>query len=103
MDKPGLASLSLTHVHYDPTDPISWLCAHLALVPQALVITYAALVWSTREIEIVIMFAGQMGCEALNWILKRYIREERPTRMYRTSSHRHIELEGWRLIQLQKC
>lgn len=24
------------------------------------------------------MFAGQMGCEALNWVLKRYIKEERP-------------------------
>jgi len=24
------------------------------------------------------MFVGQMGCEALNWILKRVIREERP-------------------------
>jgi len=24
------------------------------------------------------MFAGQMACEALNWILKRYIKEERP-------------------------
>lgn len=26
------------------------------------------------------MFAGQMGCEALNWILKRLIKEERPRR-----------------------
>lgn len=24
------------------------------------------------------MFAGQMACEALNWVLKRYIKEERP-------------------------
>lgn len=93
MDKPPLASLSLTHVHYDPSDPISWLSAHLALVPQALVITYAALVWSTREIEIVIMFTGQMGCEALNWVLKRYIREERPTRMYRAEMHQCGELK----------
>ena len=28
------------------------------------------------------MFAGQMGCEALNWILKRIIKEERPRRMF---------------------
>lgn len=26
------------------------------------------------------MFAGQMACEALNWCLKRYIKEERPQR-----------------------
>jgi dolichyldiphosphatase len=25
-----------------------------------------------------LMFAGQMSCEALNWVLKRYIKEERP-------------------------
>jgi dolichyldiphosphatase len=31
--------------------------------------------------EILLMFAGQMGCEALNWVLKRYIREDRPTQM----------------------
>lgn len=29
-----------------------------------------------------LMFAGQMGCEALNWVLKRLIKEERPRRMY---------------------
>lgn len=26
------------------------------------------------------MFAGQMGCEALNFLLKRLIKEERPKR-----------------------
>ncbi|EMC96248.1 hypothetical protein BAUCODRAFT_70458 [Baudoinia panamericana UAMH 10762] len=82
MEGPSLASLSLTHVHYDPNDPVSHACAYLALVPQALVITYAALIWSTREVEILLMFAGQMGCEALNWLLKRYIKEERPTQMH---------------------
>lgn len=80
MDGPPLASLSLTHVRYDPADPLSYISAHLALVPQALVIAYVALIWGTREIEILLMFAGQMGCEALNWGLKRYIKEERPTR-----------------------
>lgn len=80
MDDPPLASLSLTHVHYNPNDPVSHISAYLALVPQALVITYVALIWSTREIEILLMFAGQMGCEGLNWILKRYIKEERPSR-----------------------
>lgn len=28
------------------------------------------------------MFAGQMACEALNWVLKRYIKEERPREMH---------------------
>ncbi|KAI5358013.1 Putative phosphatidic acid phosphatase type 2/haloperoxidase, dolichyldiphosphatase 1 [Septoria linicola] len=79
MDHPSLTSLSLTHVNYDPNDTWSWVSAHLALVPQALIISYVTLVWATREIEVLIMFAGQLGCEALNWILKRYFREARPT------------------------
>lgn len=82
MDGPPLASLSLTHVYYDPADGLSELCAYLALVPQALTIIYVAVVWSSREIEILLMFAGQMGCEALNWCLKRLIREERPSRRF---------------------
>jgi len=81
MENPPLASLTMTHVHYDPTSRVSYACAWLALVPQALCITYATLIWSTRELEILIMFAGQLGCEGLNWLLKRYIREERPTQM----------------------
>ncbi|OIW29898.1 PAP2-domain-containing protein [Coniochaeta ligniaria NRRL 30616] len=73
-----LASLSLTHVYYDPSDPISYLCAFLALVPQALCVVYATLMWSTREAEVILMFAGQMACEAFNFALKRLIKEERP-------------------------
>ena len=55
--------------------------AWLALVPQALCVAYVVLIWASREIEILLMFAGQMGCEVLNLILKRLIKEERPRRM----------------------
>lgn len=81
MEAPPLASLSLTHVHYDPSSRLSHACAFLALVPQALCIAYATLLYSSREVEILLMFAGQMACEALNWVLKRYIREARPAQM----------------------
>jgi dolichyldiphosphatase len=100
-DPTPLASLSLTHVHYvsielppllqstlltlspkDPNDPISYLCAWLALVPQGLCVVYATLIWSTREIEILLMFAGQLACEALNFALKRILKEERPRQMH---------------------
>jgi dolichyldiphosphatase len=60
---------------------VAYLCAFLALVPQGLCIVYATLIWSTREIEILLMFAGQMACEALNFTLKRIIQEERPKQM----------------------
>ncbi|KAF2744524.1 DOLPP1 protein [Sporormia fimetaria CBS 119925] len=82
MEEPRLASLSLTHVHYNPADRVSYICAWLALVPQGLCIVYATLIWSTREVEIMLMFAGQMSCEAVNFVLKRYIKEERPLAMH---------------------
>ncbi|KLJ10758.1 dolichyldiphosphatase [Blastomyces silverae] len=77
-----LASLSLTHVHYNPDDPISLVSAFLALVPQAICIIYVTLIWATREVEVLLMFAGQMLCEGLNFFLKRLIREERPAQMF---------------------
>ncbi|CEL01704.1 Putative PAP2 domain protein [Aspergillus calidoustus] len=80
-EKP-LASLSLTHVHYNPEDHLSYLSAWLALVPQALCVVYVTLVWATREVEVGLMFAGQLGCEALNFALKRIIKEERPKQMF---------------------
>lgn len=66
--------------YQNPHDPISYLCAWLALAPQTLCVIYVTLIWSSREVEILLMFAGQMGCEALNFLLKRLIKEERPKR-----------------------
>ncbi|KAI1824733.1 phosphatidic acid phosphatase type 2/haloperoxidase [Xylaria intraflava] len=80
-DMVSLTSFSLTHIHYDPSDHISYLCAWLALVPQALCVMYVTLIWSTREVEIVLLGAGQFVCEVLNFALKRLIKEERPPRM----------------------
>lgn len=96
---PPLASLSLTHVYYvgarvwgslrihwltapvqNPDDPLSLLSAWLALLPQALMVVYASTVFVTREMEGLLMFAGQLACEAINWILKRAIKEHRPLR-----------------------
>jgi dolichyldiphosphatase len=42
------------------------------------VIVYATLAWSTREAEVLLLFVGQLACEAANFALKRLIREERP-------------------------
>lgn len=101
-----LASLSLTHVYYasspslpptrlsrrtkltghftlqDPDDRMSLLCAYLALIPQALCVVYVSLIVSTREVEIALTFFGQLACEALNFALKRLIKEERPRRIH---------------------
>ncbi|KAK6354108.1 hypothetical protein TWF730_008526 [Orbilia blumenaviensis] len=80
-DASPLASLSITHVSYDPSDPVSLVAAYLSLVPQALMIVYAVLIFSHREAEIILACAGQLGCEAVNYVLKRVIKEARPTNL----------------------
>jgi hypothetical protein len=66
----------------NPDDPVSYLSALLALIPQALCVIYVTLIWASREVEVLLMFAGQMLSEALNFTLKRIILEERPPRTY---------------------
>ncbi|KAF3275960.1 hypothetical protein TWF173_001161 [Orbilia oligospora] len=78
-DASPLASLSITHVSYDPSDPLSLVAAYLSLIPQALMIVYAVLIFSHRELEIILACAGQLGCEAINYVLKRVIKEARPS------------------------
>jgi len=70
------------NANQDPSDPVSYACAWLALVPQALCVVYATLIWSSREAEVALMFAGQLACEAVNFALKRLIKEERPRRIH---------------------
>ena len=64
----------------NPRDPISLLAAWLALVPQALMIVYVTTLFCTRELECALMLLGQLGCEAVNFVLKRIVREDRPER-----------------------
>ncbi|EGX50146.1 hypothetical protein AOL_s00076g351 [Orbilia oligospora ATCC 24927] len=80
-DASPLASLSITHVSYDPSDPLSLVAAYLSLIPQALMIVYAVLIFSHRELEIILACAGQLGCEAINYVLKRVIKEARPSNL----------------------
>lgn len=54
-------------------------------MPQAIIIVYVTLVWSTREAEVCLAFAGQLACEGVNFILKRIIKEERPQHHYHGS------------------
>lgn len=75
---PPLASLKVTHVFYNPNDPLSLLSAYLALIPQGLMVIYVTLIYSRREIEVLLMFVGQLLCEGANWRLKRLIKEDRP-------------------------
>ncbi|EJU03894.1 PAP2-domain-containing protein [Dacryopinax primogenitus] len=74
----ALESLSLTHILYDPDDPVGRIFALLALSPMILVSMYTIVVLLRRELLISTMFAGQLGCEAFSWMLKRMFKRERP-------------------------
>jgi len=73
------ASLDLTHVLYDDSSFVSLGLALVTLSPILLMAAYAALAFQTRELTVIIMWAGQLLCEAFNWILKRAIKQERPS------------------------
>ncbi|KAL9060750.1 MAG: hypothetical protein Q9162_000454 [Coniocarpon cinnabarinum] len=77
----NLVALSLTNVYYNPDDLLSHTLAYLTLTPQLLFAVYLTTLYTTREIEIALMFAGQLGCEALNVLLKRWFKELRPALM----------------------
>ena len=40
--------------------------------------SYAVLAVYTREVTIINMWAGQLLCEFLNWVVKRLVKQERP-------------------------
>lgn len=56
-------------------------------MPQALLVVYVTLLWATREAEVFLTFAGQLGCELVNYILKHLIKEERPLRKWALSEN----------------
>ncbi|CAL1698556.1 unnamed protein product [Somion occarium] len=72
------SALDLTYVLYDETSHVSLAFALLTLSPILLNAAYAALCVQTRELIYVEMWAGQMLCECLNYILKKIIKQERP-------------------------
>lgn len=88
-----LSSLKLTNVYYDPNSVISLISAFLALVPQALLVVYITLIFAQRELEVVVMFSGQILCEALNWGLKRTFKQQRPERNGVVAGERTDDLE----------
>ncbi|KAJ7623154.1 hypothetical protein FB45DRAFT_924755 [Roridomyces roridus] len=73
------ASLDLTHVLYDDSSYISTLLALLTLSPILLMPAYAALAVQSREYCVIMMFLGQLAGEAFNLVLKRTIKQERPS------------------------
>ncbi|KAG2216554.1 hypothetical protein INT45_006030 [Circinella minor] len=73
-----LASLSLTHVQFDPKDKLAYLLAYITLSPLAILVLYASIIISRREIAGITMLVGQLVNEGINFILKEYLQIARP-------------------------
>ncbi|KAI8070162.1 hypothetical protein BDF21DRAFT_439825 [Thamnidium elegans] len=74
----GLASISLTHVYFNPGDKISYAFAYITLAPIAIMVFYASVIVSRREMAGILMLSGQFLNEALNFVLKENIEQDRP-------------------------
>jgi dolichyldiphosphatase len=73
-----LDSISLTHVQFDPNDKIAYAFGYITLAPIAILVFYASVIVSRREMAGIFMLAGQLLNEALNYVLKEAIEQERP-------------------------
>ncbi|KAI1292708.1 hypothetical protein EDD11_008708 [Mortierella claussenii] len=74
-----LTSLSLTHVQFNEDDIYSKIFAYLTLSPLAITCGYIAVVLTTRDLTVILMLVGQLLNECLNFVLKRLVKQARPT------------------------
>ncbi|CAO3621461.1 unnamed protein product [Mucor fragilis] len=74
----ALASISLTHVYFNPLDKISYAFAYITLAPIAILVFYASVIVSRREIAGILILLGQLLNEAFNYVLKEHIEQDRP-------------------------
>ena len=73
-----LTSLSLTHVQFHPNDLLGEALAYITLAPLAILVFYASIIVSRREVAAILFLVGQLSSEGLNAILKEYLQVSRP-------------------------
>lgn len=81
-DLASIIPLDFTHVFYDSEDKLSLAMALLSLVPQLLLVVYTTQIFSRREAETGLMFAGQIMSELANEYCKSVFKQERPRCKY---------------------
>lgn len=73
-----LKSLSLTHVEYTEGDIIGKILALITLSPIFFIVSYTTLILVNRQSQTICLLLGQLLNELINYILKQYIKQERP-------------------------
>ena len=74
-----LTSFSLTHVQYTPNDRLGFLCAGLSLAPVFLIVALVTATLARRDLHLFTGLFGQILNTVLNVIIKRIVRQPRPT------------------------
>jgi dolichyldiphosphatase len=82
MQTPGYHAFSYTHVLYPDGDRLGWVFALLTLTPIFVMVSYATLLASRRDLATAALTAGQLLNEVLNYVLKHAVREPRPTHVH---------------------
>ncbi|KAJ3364233.1 Dolichyldiphosphatase 1 [Kappamyces sp. JEL0680] len=75
----NLKPFSLTHVMYEKDDVLGLLFAASTLLPLAMLVSYVTLIVETRRKTVGFMFAGQLLNEGVNAVVKRIVKEPRPS------------------------
>lgn len=80
-DPNSLKPISHTFVQYSVQDPSPFgiAFAYASLIPIFLIVSYVSIFCARREIIVLNALIGQLLCEAVNLVLKKAIRESRPT------------------------
>ncbi|EMR10449.1 hypothetical protein PNEG_01163 [Pneumocystis murina B123] len=73
----NVSSFQTTYI-YNPRDFLSTISALLALLPLEVVVVYLTLIYCRREVEVILIYIGQIICQLLNVHLKEKIQQPRP-------------------------
>lgn len=74
----NVTPLETTHILYNPVDFLSTISAFLALLPLEVVAVYLTHIYCRREVEVILIYIGQIICQFLNVHLKEKIQQPRP-------------------------
>ncbi|KAJ3202448.1 Dolichyldiphosphatase 1 [Entophlyctis luteolus] len=80
LDAAGLKPFSYTYFVYREGDNLGKLMALVSLTPVFIMVSYATLIATRRDVYLVAICLGQLVGEGVGAALKEYIRDPRPTR-----------------------
>lgn len=85
MDLGDWRPFSYTFVIYRHGDHLGWVSAGLALAPVFIVVAMVTMIVNRRDLGTAAMFAGQLGNEVVNYVLKSVIKAPRPSDLHEFS------------------